>query len=238
MRFAKRINTGVAIVVSLFGLTCLLLLPGLPVGRASTTLAPVLQKGGSGLDSSRQSALEKLYSQFKSGDPFSEEEGDILRRFASGGAITELEADIVISRALFDYYIAGKDLSKEQQELLDQYTQFAARRPTDVLDLKRQLLNKRLAAAASAPPRSTPLVAPPNDTCAGAEVVPAAGPFPYLTAVTADITDATPAGDPPVPSARPTSPGASGTHSHRRPPQPIRFHHALMRPQGRRSTIV
>lgn len=40
------------------------------------------------------------------------------------------------------------------------------------------------------------LVAPPNDTCGGAEPIPGAGPFPWLTAVTADITDATTAGDP------------------------------------------
>jgi hypothetical protein len=43
---------------------------------------------------------------------------------------------------------------------------------------------------------SSVLVAPPNDTCGGAEVIPGAGPFPYLTALTADITDATTAGDP------------------------------------------
>ena len=205
MRLAKRMNLGVAILVTLFGLTCVLILPGFPVGRAATTPAPLIQKGSSGLDSSRQAALEKLYSQLKNGEAFSEEEGNILRRFAAGGAITELEADLLISRALFDYYITGQELTKEQQELLDQYTQYVARRSTDVADLKRQLLNKRIAAAANAPPRSTPLVAPPNDNCASAEVIPAAGPFPYLTAVTADITDATPTGDPPVPSCPPGS---------------------------------
>ncbi|MGH6689153.1 MAG: PPC domain-containing protein, partial [Gammaproteobacteria bacterium] len=38
-----------------------------------------------------------------------------------------------------------------------------------------------------------------NDTCSEAEVIPGSGPFPYLTAVTADISDATSAGDPPIP---------------------------------------
>ena len=47
-----------------------------------------------------------------------------------------------------------------------------------------------------------PSVAPSNDQCAGAEVVPSAGPFPYLTAVTADITDATTTGDPALPSCQ------------------------------------
>jgi uncharacterized repeat protein (TIGR01451 family) len=40
------------------------------------------------------------------------------------------------------------------------------------------------------------LAAPPNDTCAGAEVIPGSGPFDYLTSVTADVTTATTAGDP------------------------------------------
>jgi hypothetical protein len=45
---------------------------------------------------------------------------------------------------------------------------------------------------------------PANDTCAGAVVIPAAGPFPYLTAVVPDITGATTTGDPPAPSCSTT----------------------------------
>jgi hypothetical protein len=41
---------------------------------------------------------------------------------------------------------------------------------------------------------------PPNDLCSGAEVIPASGPFPYLSAVTADISGATTTSDPPLPS--------------------------------------
>jgi uncharacterized repeat protein (TIGR01451 family) len=48
-----------------------------------------------------------------------------------------------------------------------------------------------------------PPTAPPNDQCGGAEVIPGAGPFPYLTAVTADISDATITADPPVPLCQP-----------------------------------
>src|SRR5438046_8345306 len=51
-------------------------------------------------------------------------------------------------------------------------------------------------------PAAALAVAPPNDLCGGAELVPGAGPFPYLTAVTADITDATTAGDPPTPNCQ------------------------------------
>ena len=42
-------------------------------------------------------------------------------------------------------------------------------------------------------------VPPPNDDCAGAEVVPSAGPFPYLTMVV-DVKDAASTNDPPTPS--------------------------------------
>jgi len=40
---------------------------------------------------------------------------------------------------------------------------------------------------------------PPNDLCAGAEVIPGAGPFPYRTQLIPDISGATTAGDPVLP---------------------------------------
>jgi uncharacterized repeat protein (TIGR01451 family) len=45
------------------------------------------------------------------------------------------------------------------------------------------------------------LAVPANDACAGAEVIPGNGPFPYLSSVV-DITDATTTGDPPLPSCQ------------------------------------
>ncbi|HSE36231.1 MAG TPA: hypothetical protein VLG74_02945, partial [Blastocatellia bacterium] len=220
MHLAKR---SVIILLTLFGLTCVLVLPGFPVGTAAITPRVATQKSASsGLDSSRQAAMEKLYSQFMAGDPFSEEEGNILRNFGAGAAISNLEADLVISRALFDYYVAAKELTREQHELLDQYSVFVARRSTDVADRKTQLLNQRIAAAAAAPPRTAPLAPPSNDTCAGAEVIPAAGPFPHFTSVTADITDATVTSDPPAPSCQVNlfrsiwytfTPAATGTYT-------------------------
>src|SRR5262249_24080330 len=201
MRLSKRISLAVTLSLSLFGFACVLLLPGLPVSRAATTVLPVIQKEASGLDSSRLAAMEKLYGEFMAGIPFSEEERKILQRFGSGGAVTELESDVVISRALYDFYIAAKPLTKEQEDLFDRYSLFKSRQPTDVLDLKARLVEKRRAAAASEPPRA-PQVAPANDFCSGAEVIPGAGPFPYLTSITADITDATTTGDPPLPSCQ------------------------------------
>jgi hypothetical protein len=156
----------------------------------------------SALDPQRQAALQKLLLQLKEGAPFSEEETAVLRRFEAADAISELEADTVISRALYDNFILSKELTREQQELLSRYSQFVARRSSDIADLKTQLLNKRKAAAANAPPRNTPLVAPPNDQCAGAEVINGAGPFPVFSTVTADVTDATTTGDPAAPSCQ------------------------------------
>ncbi|PYT08528.1 MAG: hypothetical protein DMF49_04825, partial [Acidobacteria bacterium] len=64
--------------------------------------------------------------------------------------------------------------------------------------------------------------APANDMCSGAEIIPGAGPFPYLTSTTPDISFATCAGDPPAPSCQPDvsrsiwysfTPAASGCYS-------------------------
>lgn len=192
-----------SMLLVLAGLTAFLVLPGLRPGRANTsTIIESAQKQfGSSLNAERQAAMEKLYAQFKAGAAFSKEEAVILQKFGAGGALSELEADIVISRALYDFYVADKELTKEQEGLFDRYSQFVSRRSADVADLKLQLYNKRVAAAAAAPPAS-PQVAPSNDQCAGAEVIPGAGPFPILTAVTADVTDATTVGDPPNPSCQ------------------------------------
>ncbi len=50
-----------------------------------------------------------------------------------------------------------------------------------------------MALATAGPALAAP---PPNDDPAGAELIPSAGPFPYYSAVTPDITDATTTGEP------------------------------------------
>jgi hypothetical protein len=152
------------------------------------------------LDSQRQAALEKLRAQQIGGAPFAREELEILHRYETGDAVSNIDADVLISRALYDYYVSGQPLSKQQDELLSRYTLSIARRDHDLADRKAQLLKAREAAAASLGPRESPLAPPTNDTCAGAEVISPTGPFPYLTTVTPDITDATTTGDPPLPS--------------------------------------
>jgi hypothetical protein len=197
----KRARNAIGMLLALAGLAGCLILPGLPIGR--TTSAHTINAGqsqfGSGLDAARQAAVDKLSSQLKAGAPFSIEEREILRKFAAGDVISEVEADTLVSRALYDYYVAGNDLSREQQELLARYSAYVARRSTDVLDRKLQAMNQRIASAASAPPRNAPLAPPPNDTCASAIIIPPAGPFPVNTTAV-DVTMATVGGDPPTPS--------------------------------------
>ena len=200
MASTKRVRQTLILPLLLAGVMGWLFLPGLPLSRASAKGAAKAsaQNPASGLDPERQAGMAKLNAQVRAGAPASEEEADVLRRFGAGFAITQLEADVVISRALYAYYIAGSELSKEQQILLGRYRSFVARRDSDIRDLKTRVLNEHKARAAAAPPLA-PAAPPVNDTCAGAEVIPAAGPFPYLTAVT-DTTMATITSDPPSPS--------------------------------------
>lgn len=204
MASTKRATRKLILPLALAGMMGWLFLPGLPTIGASAKSAATssAQNPASGLDPERQAAMSKLYEQVRAGAPASEEETDVLRRFGAGFAISQLEADVVISRALYAYYISGSELTKEQEVLLGRYKEFVARRDTDIRDLKVQEVNRRKTAAASAPPRTSPLVAPANDLCGGAEVIPAAGPFPYTTGTTADITDAGVTGDPPLPSCQ------------------------------------
>ncbi len=152
------------------------------------------------LDPQRTAILLDLYKQMLAGVPFAEEEVIILNHFIGELGVTELEADVVISRAIYDRFISNKPLTKEQHDLFEQYTAATAERLRGLADAKSQIVARDRASEAANP--REPQVAPANDTCLGAEVIPGAGPFPYLTAVTADITDATTVGDPPTPSCQ------------------------------------
>jgi len=137
----KRTRYSVTLFLTLVGLGVWLALPNLQQGQASVSrpAAGAAQKpAATGLDSERQAALVKLLAQLRAGTPFSEEETLLLRRFEAEGTLTELEADVVISRALYDFYIRGVELTPRQSALLDQYALSVSRRNTDVLDMKTQ----------------------------------------------------------------------------------------------------
>jgi hypothetical protein len=203
MRVAtKRAKHFVNLVVITAALMGLLVLPLRPGGATGPTPGGGQNPSASEIGKARLVALHELSSRLEAGSSFSDEEIGILRRFNAGELITDLEADTLISRALHDFYIAGSELSRAQEELLGRYGEMVSRRDKDVADLKTRLLNRRKDAAGATTSVPRPLVAPANDLCTGAEVIPAAGPFPYLTSITSDITDATTAGDPSVPSCQ------------------------------------
>jgi hypothetical protein len=86
-------------------------------------------------ESSREAALNNLHAQLKARAPFSAEETQILLRFKNGEDVSDLEADVVISRALYRRYVAGESLGAEQKALLGQYKEFIARNGKRIADL-------------------------------------------------------------------------------------------------------
>jgi hypothetical protein len=106
-------------------------------GLAIASLAPSnfepAREGG--LDAARESALKDLYRQIKSGAPSSVEERGVLVRFVNRGEVSELEADTVISRAIYKRYVADQALSKKQKKLLKKYEKLIAKQDRTVADL-------------------------------------------------------------------------------------------------------
>jgi hypothetical protein len=148
------------------------------------------------LDASRDRQLRQLLSDVAAGKPFSLEEYELLNHFAFGGELTELEADVLLSRVLYDRYVVKRPLTREQELLLEAYEEATARRERAILDSKREILEREELEAATAP--RAPQIAPVNDTCAGAIAIN--GPLPACSPVEPDVTDATTTGDPGFPS--------------------------------------
>jgi len=84
-----------------------------------------IQKGSSktkvGLDQQRSEALTKLYIDSCIGEKFSYDETDILKKFALGENVSTIEADLVISRALYTKYVLKSNLTLDQNLLLQVY---------------------------------------------------------------------------------------------------------------------
>ena len=104
---------------------------------------------GTGLDTDREAALKELYSHFKAGAPFSKEEAYLLSRFHYWEPVSDnrevvaileplstLEADVVISRALYTQYVVKQVLSKKERKLLQAYKKFVAQKGRRIADLK------------------------------------------------------------------------------------------------------
>src|SRR5262245_23802425 len=105
------------------------------------------------LDPERSAILLDLYKQYTNGAPFSDEEVIVLNHFVADLPVSELEADTVISRALYAEFISHAPLTREQADLFDRYSAMATQRVHDIADLKRQI-QERAAAEWAANPRA------------------------------------------------------------------------------------
>lgn len=78
------------------------------------------------LDEQRVSHLQDLIRLRASGVPFAVHEIEILDAFEAGLQIASIEADTVISRVIYDAYVAGKTLTGDQRNVLERYRAYNA----------------------------------------------------------------------------------------------------------------
>ena len=106
--------------VLFFGLVVWLVLPGLPFDRIGRTARAANEASLNqvqvthALSADRKAMLDLLVSQMQAGYPFSAEERKILNNYSLKIEVSNLEADTLISRALYEYYIRDGVLSTEQ----------------------------------------------------------------------------------------------------------------------------
>ena len=91
------------------------------------------------VDEQRAAILRKLSIKRQSGAPFAIQEIEILDAFEAGLTIALIEADIVISRTLYDVYVAGKTPTPEQRNLLGPYRTFLTEHARDVVARNAEL---------------------------------------------------------------------------------------------------
>jgi uncharacterized repeat protein (TIGR01451 family) len=130
----------ICLVLIITGMMVCLLAQGTGHSAASalsTKAKPLAQSPSlSDLDPERESALRELYSQIEQGAPSSIEESQVLYRFIKGSPLSAMEADTVISRALYARYVTGSELSRKQKKLLKSYEKLVKERGGMIADLK------------------------------------------------------------------------------------------------------
>jgi len=72
----------------------------------------------------RATRLQKMVKSLRYGESYSPEELAIMDAFNAGLPVSNIEADTLISRALYHRYITGEALSAEQQDLLARYSDY------------------------------------------------------------------------------------------------------------------
>ena len=144
----------------------------------------------------QEEAIYDLHARWVRGESFSLEEIELINRFVGRRDLTRLEADVLVSRILHTVYVVGDRASDEHAVLLEAYLALLAKEGREIADVR---VGRELEAGYKAAETAAVAAPPANDTCAGAEVVPAAGPFPFLSSVV-NVAEATLTGDPPEPS--------------------------------------
>jgi uncharacterized repeat protein (TIGR01451 family) len=101
----------------------------------------------------RDGVLIGLLKRLKAGRPFAPEERAILDAYNAGLAISQLEADVLASRALYNKYVAGKPVSPDHEALLERYKAYTQVR-RDML-FERSAVLHRMAGKEIAPPEDS-----------------------------------------------------------------------------------
>jgi hypothetical protein len=143
-----------------------------------------------------EQAIYDLHARWARGESFALEEAELINRFVGRHDLTRLEADVLVSRILHTVYVTGDRPSDEHAALLEAYLARLAEEGREVADVR---VGRELEAGYKAAATESVAAPPNNDECAGAVVIPGAGPFPFLSSVV-NVADATTAGDPPTPS--------------------------------------
>jgi hypothetical protein len=145
-------------------------------GNASATKAmpsgaSAKVQGKGELDLTRIEALRSLYEQMKNGAPVSDLEAALLQRFGDGDEITFVEADLIISRALFDLQVRGIGFSKlttDQQSLLTQYELERATQSRRIDSRSDLIANRNFSKGLKSSGTALHSEASTNDSCADA----------------------------------------------------------------------
>ena len=103
--------------------------------------------------------LSDLYLRLSAGEPCALEEGVLLRRWASGSGLSDVELDVLRSRVLFKFFIQHVELTESEAKILEAYELATSRRSSSILDQKMKLLAEREVAEKTSTPREPAAVA-------------------------------------------------------------------------------
>jgi len=87
----------------------------------------------------RAASVQRLIKAMRHGITFSPEEKAIMDAFNAGFSVSNIEADTLISRALYHRYVSGQPLSEGHQDLLARFNEYVQANQTGLRDRTHQL---------------------------------------------------------------------------------------------------